>query len=47
MLLGGFGGFLLEHQDVAQRVLGGLTIVLGLAFMGGLPWLQRDLRVHR
>ena len=24
-----------------------LTIVLGLAFIGGLPWLQRDLRVHR
>lgn len=46
VLLGGFGGFLLENQVVLQRVLGSLTIVLGLAFIGGLPWLQRDLRVH-
>jgi cytochrome c-type biogenesis protein len=47
VLLGSLGGFLLEHQVVLQRVLGSLTIVLGLAFIGGLPWLQRDLRVHR
>ena len=47
VLLGSFGGFLLENQEVLQRWLGGLTIVLGLAFLGGLPWLQRDLRVHR
>jgi cytochrome c-type biogenesis protein len=47
VLLGGFGGFLLEHQDVLQRVLGSVTIVLGLAFLGGLPWLQRDLRLDR
>jgi len=46
VLLGGFGGFLLENQVVLQRVLGSLTIVLGLAFIGGLPWLQRDLRLH-
>lgn len=46
VLLGGFGGFLLENQVVLQRVLGSLTIVLGLAFIGGLPWLQRDLRVR-
>ena len=24
-----------------------LTILLGLAFMGAVPWFQRDLRVHR
>jgi len=47
VLLGGFGGFLLENQVVLQRVLGSLTIVLGLAFIGGLPWLQRDLRLHK
>jgi len=46
VLLGGFGGFLLENQEVLQRVLGSLTIVLGLAFIGGLPWMQRDLRLH-
>ena len=46
VLLGSFGGWLLENQEVLQRVLGSLTIVLGLAFIGGLPWLQRDLRLH-
>ena len=47
VLLGGFGGFLLENQDTLQVWLGSVTIVLGLAFVGGLPWLQRDVRVHR
>ena len=47
VLLGGFGGFLLEHQDVLQRWLGGITIVLGLAFIGFLPWMQRDVRLDR
>jgi cytochrome c-type biogenesis protein len=47
VLLGGFGGFLLENQDVLQRVLGSITIVLGLGFIGFLPWLQRDVRIDR
>lgn len=47
VLLSGVGGFLLENQEVLQRWLGGVTIVLGVAFAGGLPWLQRDLRVRR
>jgi cytochrome c-type biogenesis protein len=46
VVLGSFGGFLLEHQESLQRWLGAVTIVLGLAFIGGLPWLQRDLRLH-
>ena len=29
VLLGSFGGFLLENQDALQRWLGGITIVLG------------------
>lgn len=47
VLLGSFGGFLLENQDSLQVWLGVLTILLGLAFVGGLPWLQRDVRIHR
>jgi len=47
VLLGGFGGFLLENQEVLQRWLGGITIVLGLAFIGFLPWMQRDVRLDR
>ena len=47
VLIGGLGSFLLENQDVLQRVLGSLTIVLGLAFIGFVPWLQRDVRLDR
>ena len=47
VLLGRLGGFLLENQDTLQRVLGVVTIVLGLAFIGFLPWLQRDVRLDR
>jgi cytochrome c-type biogenesis protein len=49
VVLGGFGGFLLEHERTLQRVLGVVTIVFGLAFLGVLPGLnvlQRDLRPH-
>ena len=32
--------------DVIMRVMGALVIVMGLAFMGALPFLQRDRRIH-
>lgn len=40
------GTALLRWQDVLIRVLGGVVVVLGLAFMGYLPFLQRDRRLH-
>lgn len=47
-LFGGFGATLQEHRGVISRVLGALTIVLGLSFMGVLPGvLQREARFHR
>jgi cytochrome c-type biogenesis protein len=47
-LFGGLGGLLREHADVLTRVLGGLTIVFGLAFLGLVPGIaRRELRVHR
>ncbi|GAA1272158.1 cytochrome c biogenesis protein CcdA [Sphaerisporangium rubeum] len=46
-LFGGVGSLLLGNAEVITRVLGALTIVLGLAFIGFLPGLQRDVRVHR
>jgi cytochrome c-type biogenesis protein len=46
-LFGDLGARLADHQAVITRVLGGLTIVLGLAFLGLIPALSRDLRVHR
>ena len=47
LMFGAIGRALLTHQDVITTVLGGLTIVLGLAFMGFVPLLQRDVRIHR
>lgn len=47
VLVGTFGVFLIDHRRLLQQILGGLTVLLGLAFMGAVPWFQRDLRVHR
>ena len=44
-LFGGLGRLLIEHQDVITRVMGGVTIVVGLAFLGWLPALQRTRKV--
>jgi cytochrome c-type biogenesis protein len=43
---GEIGARMIEHQDVLTKVLGGVTIVLGLVFAGVVPWLQRDVRFH-
>ncbi|WP_300681499.1 cytochrome c biogenesis CcdA family protein [Nocardioides sp.] len=44
---GTFGAWLSQHARVFSVILGIVTIVLGLAFMGLIPALQRDVRVHR
>ncbi|HTY71738.1 MAG TPA: cytochrome c biogenesis protein CcdA [Actinomycetes bacterium] len=46
-LFGGLGSWLLGHSLTIQRVLGALTIVMGLAFMGLLPGNTREWRIHR
>lgn len=48
-LFGGLGSLLLQYQDAMVRVLGVLTIVLGLAFAGVLtriPLLARTVRLR-
>jgi cytochrome c-type biogenesis protein len=44
-LFGGLGRLLLEHQDVITRGMGLVTIVVGLAFLGWLPLLQRTKKL--
>ncbi len=46
-LFGSLGSVLAGHQDVVDVVLGLLTILLGLAFLGLVPGLQREVRFHR
>ncbi len=41
-LFGGLGSLLLQYSDQITRLLGAFTIVFGLAFMGLVPWLNRD-----
>ncbi|MFI0352423.1 cytochrome c biogenesis CcdA family protein [Actinomadura sp. 9N407] len=47
LAFGGLGRWLLEYQDPITRVLGALTIVFGLAFMGFVPGLQRTMKSGR
>jgi cytochrome c-type biogenesis protein len=42
---GGLGRLLLQWSDVLNRVFGVVTIVMGLAFLGWLPFLQRTARL--
>ena len=44
---GGIASWLVEYQRTLNVVLGVVAIVLGLAFMGLVPWLQRDVRFHK
>jgi cytochrome c-type biogenesis protein len=41
------GRALLVHQRIEEIVVGALIVVLGFAFLGLIPGLQRDLRLRR
>ncbi|WP_194908983.1 cytochrome c biogenesis CcdA family protein [Catenulispora rubra] len=52
VVAGGTGVFLLAHRELLQRILGALTIVMGLSFAGLLPAVlsqrvNREFRFHR
>jgi cytochrome c-type biogenesis protein len=46
-LFGELAAQLQLHANVIEKVLGGVTVVLGLAFMGLIPGMQREVRFHR
>ncbi len=46
-LFGGLGQRLIEHQRIIQMVMGIIVIILGLGFLGLIPALQREFRMHR
>jgi cytochrome c-type biogenesis protein len=45
-LFGQLASQLQLHADAIQRVLGAVTVVLGLAFLGLIPGMQRELKFH-
>ncbi|MEU3654360.1 cytochrome c biogenesis protein CcdA [Streptomyces sp. NPDC032161] len=47
-LFGFFGQTLQEHSGVLSKILGVLMILMGIFFMGLMPWMtQREFRIHR
>ena len=46
-LTGAAGAWLFTHTRQLNVVLGVITILLGLAFLGAVPFLQRDWRIHQ
>lgn len=44
---GGLGGLLLDYAPILERVVGAIVIVLGLAFLGVIPGLSREVRVRK
>jgi cytochrome c-type biogenesis protein len=47
VLFGGIGSLLLQYADVINRILGVVVIIMGLGFLGLIPGLQREWRLHR
>ncbi|MBT2368746.1 cytochrome c biogenesis protein CcdA [Streptomyces sp. ISL-10] len=47
-LFGYFGSTLQGERELLSRILGVLMILLGVFFMGMMPWLtQREFRIHK
>ncbi|MFF9652492.1 cytochrome c biogenesis CcdA family protein [Streptomyces sp. NPDC014622] len=47
-LFGFFGQNLQEHSEVLSKILGVLMILMGIFFMGLMPWMtQREFRIHK
>ena len=46
-LSGALGDWLFRYTRQISIALGFFTILVGVAFIGLVPWLQRDVRIHR
>jgi len=44
---GALGAWLFEYKGQLEFVLGIMTILLGIAFLGAFPVMQRDFRIHK
>ena len=47
VLFGTLGAAIRNNAVTIERVLGVVTIVMGVVFLGGIPFLQREVRIHR
>jgi cytochrome c-type biogenesis protein len=46
-LFGTLGSQIRVHQVLLERVFGAITIVMGLVFIGQIPFMQREFKIHR
>jgi cytochrome c-type biogenesis protein len=47
ILFGELGANIRDNRVLLERILGGITIVLGVVFLGGVGFMQREFKVHR
>jgi cytochrome c-type biogenesis protein len=47
IVFGELGGAIRSHRVGIERVLGIVTIAMGVVFLGAIPAMQREWRVHR
>jgi cytochrome c-type biogenesis protein len=47
LAFGSVGSLLLQYQEPINRVLGVVVIMMGLVFLGVIPGMQREWRLHR
>lgn len=47
VLFGSLGSAIRNHAAVIERVLGAVTVLMGVVFLGGIGVLQREVRIHR
>ena len=47
VLFGQLGSWVRLHNTALERVFGVVTVIMGFVFMGGIPFLQREVKVHR
>jgi cytochrome c-type biogenesis protein len=46
-LFGQLGRSIRAHKVIIEQIFGGVTILLGVVFLGGVGFLQREFKVHR
>lgn len=47
VLFGSLGAAIREHVVGLEQILGGVTIAMGVVFLGGISFLQREFKVHK
>src|SRR5664279_5116318 len=47
VLFGAIGPTINAHRKGLEQVMGVVTIVLGIVFLGGIGFMQREVKIHR